>query len=496
MITSFAIEQASKIRASFPKRKKIVLVTGNFNVIHPGHLRLLNFACDCGDLLVVALSCNNASGVIVSGDLRLEGVKAIGVVDHAFLLDCPLSELINTLRPEIIVKGKEYDGLENSEKYFLDAYGGKLLFASGEVRFSSLDLLHRELYDYKHSVFKRPYDYISRHQIKSNRLAEIVRCFKDLRVMVFGDLIVDEYITCDPIGMSQEDPTVVVTPIHSDSFIGGASIVAAHASGLGAKVRYFSVIGRDAAGDFAKNILLDKGVIANLLIDDSRPTTLKLRYRAKNKTLLRVSHLKQHLISQDLIEEIYGEALKYFEKTDLVIFSDFNYGSLPQSLVDRLINYCKLNKIPYVADSQSSSQTGDISRFPGSLLITPTEREARLAMMDNESGLVVLANRLITKSNVKHCILTLGEEGILIHSPNEEQCGRLVSDQIEALNSFPKDVSGAGDSLLICSSMALTLGATIWEAAYLGSVAAACQVGRIGNIPLNVNELLVEFKIS
>jgi rfaE bifunctional protein kinase chain/domain len=314
--------------------------------------------------------------------------------------------------------------------------------------------------------------------------------------MVFGDLIVDEYITCDPIGMSQEDPTVVVTPIHSDSFIGGASIVAAHASGLGAKVRYFSVIGRDAAGDFAKNILLDKGVIANLLIDDSRPRTLKLRYRAKNKTLLRVSHLKQHLISQDLIEEIYGEALKYFEKTDLVIFSDFNYGSLPQSLVDRLINYCKLHKIPYVADSQSSSQTGDISRFPGSLLITPTEREARLAMMDNESGLVVLANRLITKSNVKHCILTLGEEGILIHSPVEEQSGRLVSDQIEALNSFPKDVSGAGDSLLICSSMALTLGATIWEAAYLGSVAAACQVGRIGNIPLNVNELLEEFKIS
>lgn len=494
MINSTIIK-VKKIRSSFPSNTKIVLVTGNFNVIHPGHLRLLNFASDCGDKLVVGLFDDNASGVFVSANLRLEGIISIGVVDDAFVIDCSIESLINNLLPEIIVKGKEYEGLENIEQNLVEMYGGKLVFASGDVRFSSFDLLYRDLYEFKHSVLKIPKEYNSRHNIEKQRLIDIIRGFKNLRILVFGDLIVDEFITCDPLGMSQEDPTVVVAPIHSDSFIGGAAIVAAHGAGLGAKVFYFSVVGCDAVASFAKNELQNKGVNVYLKPDESRPTTLKKRYRAKNKTLLRVSYLKQHLISQNLIDDLYNEALKHFDNIDLVIFSDFNYGCLPQNLINRLIDYCNLHNIAYVADSQSSSQTGDISRFVGSLLVTPTEREARLAMMDNDSGLIVLVNNLIEKSKIKHCILTLGEEGILIHSPNEQNNKRLVTDQIPALNSFPKDVSGAGDSLLICTSMALALGATIWEAAYLGSIAAACQVGRIGNIPLNANDLISEVQV-
>ena len=110
MINSTIIK-VKKIRSSFPSNTKIVLVTGNFNVIHPGHLRLLNFASDCGDKLVVGLFDDNASGVFVSANLRLEGIISIGVVDDAFVIDCSIESLINNLLPEIIVKGKEYEGL-------------------------------------------------------------------------------------------------------------------------------------------------------------------------------------------------------------------------------------------------------------------------------------------------------------------------------------------------------------------------------------------------
>ena len=183
-----------------------------------------------------------------------------------------------------------------------------------------------------------------------------------------------------------------------------------------------------------------------------------------------------------------AQIVPLLDKIDLVIFSDFNYGCLPQGLVDQIISSCNKHAVPMVADSQSSSQIGDISRFKNMMLITPTEHEARLAVRDSTSGLVVLAETLRNKANVNHVFITLGAEGVLVHSPDTEKNG-LVTDQLPALNNSPKDVSGAGDCMLISTAMALVAGANIWEAAFIGSVAAACQVSRVGNLPLTSNEL-------
>jgi sugar/nucleoside kinase (ribokinase family) len=117
------------------------------------------------------------------------------------------------------------------------------------------------------------------------------------------------------------------------------------------------------------------------------------------------------------------------------------------------------------------------------MLLKPTEREARLALRDFNSGLVVLAEALRKKANAENIVLTLGSEGLLIHAPNEREQGWLT-DQLPAFNLAPKDTAGAGDSFLVMSSLALLVGASIWQSAYLGSIAAACQVGRIGNVPL------------
>jgi bifunctional ADP-heptose synthase (sugar kinase/adenylyltransferase) len=175
----------------------------------------------------------------------------------------------------------------------------------------------------------------------------------------------------------------------------------------------------------------------------------------------------------------------------MLIFSDFNYGCLPQPLVDEIISLCNKHGVAMVADSQSSSQIGDLSRFHGMLLVTPTEHEARLAMRDHTSGLIVLAESLRQKTKAAHILITLGVEGLLIHSPQHEKNG-LASDQLPAFNTVPKDVSGGGDCLLICTALALATGANIWESAYLGSIAAACHVGRMGNIPLTMEEVLRE----
>jgi rfaE bifunctional protein kinase chain/domain len=470
---------------------KTVFVSGCFNILHPGHLRLLRFAKECGGKLIVGIESDRIAGVSahIPERLRLEGVLANNYVDSAFIFDESISELLLRIKPDIVVKGKEHEGQQNLEIWPLKEYGGKLIFSSGESIFSSIDLLKKEFATVDTHSIDIPGEYLLRHGIEIKSLIDLIKSFSTLNVCILGDLIVDEYITCQSLGMSQEDPTIVVTPINTMRFIGGAAIVAAHAAAMGAKTDFLSVVGEDSVADYAEECLKVNGLRAILFKDLSRPTTLKQRYRSKGKSLLRVSHLHQNAISDELKNSIYRHIEDHISSYDLIVFSDFNYGCLPQDLVDRVIKLAKENNVFLAADSQSSSQFGDIGRYKGVDLTTPTEHEARLSLKNNDDGLVVLADKLCKLINNKHTLLKMGEEGLLIHVGNT-QADSWVTDRIPALNSAPKDVSGAGDSLLIASSMALGLGGNIWEAAAIGSMAAAIQVGRVGNTPIHSDELL------
>lgn len=474
-----------------------VLVSGNFNVIHPGHLRLLRFAKECGSKLVVVVVGDRLAGdsAHVDEKLRLEGVASNSYVDEAFITDKPIRDVIRELRPDVVVKGKEHEGQYNPEAPVLASYGGRIIFSSGETIFSSLDLIRRESNDLTGSAIRMPIGYLSRNGISKERLLQLCYAFERLNIVVIGDLIVDEYITCQPLGMSQEDPTIVVTPVDSVRFVGGAGIVAAHAAGLGARVNFISVSGSDAARSFALKRLGEFNVNSHLVEDATRPTTLKQRFRASGKSLLRVSHLHQGAISSEIENLILDSVRPILRSADLLVFSDFNYGCLPQGLVDQIVALAKASGTLLAADSQSSSQIGDVSRFSGMDLITPTEREARVATRSREDGLVILAEKLRVQAAAKNVLLKMGEEGLLIHTRDttkQEGERSVMTDQIPALNSHPKDVAGAGDSLLIASAMALACGGSIWEAGCLGSIAAGIQVGRLGNVPLQIDEVLRE----
>lgn len=483
---------AAEIRSSVSGRTPVVFVAGNFNVVHPGHVRLLRFAREAGAFLVVGIYPDSGIGATVPAEFRLEAVRAIKFVDSAFVIPGGLTEAILAIRPDFVVKGKEHETRDNPERAALETYGGRLLFSSGDMRFSSFDILDRDYRESRTSSIRLPLDYPDRHKFTLTDLRDLTGSFSKLKVIVVGDLIIDDYIECDALGMSQEDPAIVVTPIDTRRFVGGAGIVAAHASGLGANVRFFSVSGQDDVADYAEARLREFGVEGHLFRDPSRPSTLKQRYRASGKTLLRVSHLRQHAIPQDIAGRICAEIEAALPDADLVLFSDFNYGCLPTNLVHRLVEACGRRGVPMAADSQASSQLADISRFKGMKLITPTELEARLALKDRNSGLVVVGEELQKLSMAENIIITLGSEGLLVHAPKQDE---MVTDQLLAMNPTPQDVAGAGDSLFTCTSLALAAGADIWQASYLGSIAAACQVGRVGNTPLSRDEITAEIEL-
>ena len=469
-----------------------ILVCGNFNILHPGHIRLLKFARDCGDYLSVAVMADSVMAVVsrVPESQRLELIKLLDFVDEAFITTDTPAMLISKLKPWAVIKGKEFENQSNCEESALEEYGGRLIFGSGEFGFDSGYGFQIPATKWNHFEYSELKDYAVRHQITLDYLSVYFVEIKKLRVAVIGEVIVDEYIHGTAVGLSQEDPTIVMTPIRNERFLGGAAITAGHTKSLTNNyVCLYSVLGCDAEAIFSEQQSITYNLTPYFFKDITRPTILKTRYRIGNKTLLRVNRLRQHSVSNNIQNLILSNFRGKIKELDLVIFSDFNYGLLTQNLVDSITKLCLENNVKIIADSQTSSQIGDISRYKSALLITPTEREVRVALNNSDDGLVILANKLCEISAPKSLAITLGEEGVFIHIPTADGL-TWDNDKIPALNKNAIDPAGAGDCFLASSGLFLAAGASPWAAFYVGSIAAACQVDTLGNSPLQIDQLI------
>ena len=203
-----------------------------------------------------------------------------------------------------------------------------------------------------------------------------------------------------------------------------------------------------------------------------------------------MSQLREHALSPDLVRKVDESLDALLDGVDLAIFSDFNYGYLCDQVLERTIPRCRAAGIVTSADSQCSSQIGDIGRYVGVDLVTPTEREARITLHEREAGLVILAHKLQQRIGSKNVILTLGKDGVLIHHPRSAEPMDFETDSIPALNKAPKDPLGAGDAFLVGSSLALAAGQDPWAAAYIGSLCAAYEVSCVGNHPVSRHEIV------
>src|SRR5882762_1281004 len=161
--TTRASADARNIRTACGGDKSIAFVSGNFNVVHPGHLRLLKFAAEQADALVVGVNSDKASGVTVPQDMRLENVRSISMVEYAVGLEVPADAFIAELKPDVVVKGKEFETRINPEQAAVDSYGGRLVFSSGELRFASLSLREREYSGADLTAMRKPVDFPERH---------------------------------------------------------------------------------------------------------------------------------------------------------------------------------------------------------------------------------------------------------------------------------------------------------------------------------------------
>lgn len=461
---------------------KTCLVSGKFKVLHTGHLRLFHAASELGDRLIVAI---DGSGVTPEElDLRRQLINNLGLVDETHVFQGDIVDILRELRPDVVLKGLEFSRQVNPEEEVLNSYGGKLLFSSGTSLNDHLVPTGMP------TTLQHSLDYMSRRGITSSSLRNILENFSNLRVLVIGDLIVDKYHQCKALGMSQEYPNVVLNPVDSKMFLGGAAVVAAHCKSLGATTSFVSVIGSDDPGIWATSELKKRGVDFHPIFEETRKTTLKERFRVGNQMMMRLNHFSNDLLAIRTESEVERTLRALSPDFDVVIFSDFSYGLLSRDLAGRLVQIARDHGLLTVADSQSSSQIGSLSKFSGCDLITPTEREARLETKDETSGLVVLAEKLRTTVGARSILLKLGEAGLFIHGFDQTTGTYLENDQVPALNSNPIETSGAGDSLLASAALALASGCDLYTSAYLGSVSAAVHISQEGNTPISQAQLL------
>lgn len=466
---------------------KSILVSGFFNIIHPGHIRLLRFAKSLCNRLVVCIYSDtfySEGKVKISEDLRLENIKSLSFVDHAFITQKNIKEVIQELKPDAVVKGLEWKNQINDELEELTKIGGKLIFSSGESLINSSDYFNAER---NLSIIKKPSDFIERNKIDLSTILQVLKKAKNLKVAVLGDLIIDRYIHCQAVGMSQEDSSLVYKPVSENTYLGGAGIVAAHAKSFVENVDFFTVIGKDEYAKVAKSLMKKYDLSENyLIVDDSRNTIVKNRYIQDKKSVFRLSEYQQFDLEKKLFNSLLNKLSRMIKKYDLIIISDFNYGFV----TDELINFIKLEKSKnsiISADCQSSSQFGNILKFNSIDIIKPTEYEARSALLDNNSGLIELCNKISNKTDVKNIIMSLGGDGLVIYNNSSNN---VSTEQINALNQQPLNISGAGDSLLVLLSIYFSLTKNTNESALLGSMAAAIQVSREGNIPIKYEDIV------
>ncbi len=291
-------------------KKNKIFVSGNFNILHPGHIRLLKFAKSLGKALVVGVISDKLAGksAYIKQNHRINNIKSLDFVQKVILVKNLNSTILNE-KPNIIVKGKEFRYETNIEEELAKKINAELVFSSGNINYSSENLLKNELFE-NQIKFHLTKDFIKRKKINISKMINNINKIKRLRVCVVGDVIIDEYVNSNVLGASNEEPCLVLNPISSEKYVGGAGIVASHFSSLGAKTYLFSVTGNDQNNKFIEKELKKNKVRSYLYKDIIRPTTLKQRFKVRNSSLARISYLSEELISIKVQNKIFNNIKK------------------------------------------------------------------------------------------------------------------------------------------------------------------------------------------
>lgn len=464
--------------------RRIVHCHGVFDLLHVGHIRHLERARELGDLLVVTITpdelVNKGPHRPAFGQmLRAEALAALGCVDHVAINQWPSAvETLALLRPHFYAKGADYrDQVDHTggiarERAAVEAAGGQLVFTD-ELSFSSSTLLNRHFSPFPVAVADYLRGFRSRHSVED--ALSLLQNAADLRVLVIGETIIDEYQYCSAIGKSAKDPTLVVKKLSEERFAGGILAVCNHVANFVDRVGLVTFLGAEASQeDFVRAHLPDR-VEKILLRQRDGNTIVKRRFVDQYffAKLFEVYEFNDSLHEGD--DELLCAALEEaLPRYDVVVVFDFGHGMMTERAIDLV---CSKARFLAVNTQSNAGNLGynTISRYPRADYVCIAEHELRLEARNRSGDLKSLVATVARVMRCPRVVCTRGANGALCYAEGEGFV------EVPALATKVVDRLGAGDAFLSLTALCAAQGAPQELLGFIGNAVGAQAVATVAH---------------
>lgn len=305
-----------------------------------------------------------------------------------------------------------------------------------------------------------------------------------VRVLVIGDLMLDEFVWGTVERISPEAPVPVVWVNAESHMPGGAANVANNAQALGGRALVAGVIGADAPGRRLCAELRRRGIgTVGVIAVSERPTTRKTRVVAHHQQVVRIDRERTGPIGERLLARLLAAVRRAIRGVDAVIIEDYGKGVVGPILIREVVALARRRRCVVTVDPKEEH----IAYYRGVTAITPNQREAQTAAglpARTEAQLRQVGQALLERLGCEMVLITRGEEGMTLF----ERGGRRTQIPTMAREVF--DVSGAGDTVIAAFTLALAAGAAPVQAAHLANCAAGIVVGKVGVAVVTPSEIL------
>jgi len=433
------------------KGKKIVQCHGIFDIIHPGIVRHVESAKKQGDCLVATVvrdkDVRKGPNYPIFGEkLRAESIAAVECVDYVSVVEDSVSlQCVRMLKPDVFARGQDYKDRDQTvlkrledEEEALKIAGCKIHYTPGQV-FSSTNIINQflDVYPEQTRDFLRNFS----RKYSAGEIIGQLENLKNLRVLVIGDTIIDEYHYCEPMGKSLKEHLVVNKYLNDESFAGGVLAVANHLSGLCREVRLVTILGRsDSREDFILS-KLRPNVKPRFFYRKDASTIVKRRFINEylNQKLFEICYLKNDETPPKVEAQIAEYLAKQIPKFDLVMVCDFGHGLVTRKLIHLIESKAKVLAVN-VQTNGANVGFNLVTKYHRVNFTCLDEPEARLACQDRFGRIQNLARSIAGQINSDYLIVTRGRNG----SIGVNSHGRF--NQTPAFSSVVVDRIGAGDA--------------------------------------------------
>jgi D-beta-D-heptose 7-phosphate kinase/D-beta-D-heptose 1-phosphate adenosyltransferase len=320
------------------------------------------------------------------------------------------------------------------------------------------------------------------------RAARLLKKMRGRRVLVVGDVMLDEFIWGRVARISPEAPVPVVEVTGQSFHLGGAGNVAANLRALGGAAVLVGLVGKDAAAERVKAALRESGVVPALAVSEGeRPTTVKTRIVAHHQQIVRADREVAEDASGALEEALVAGLREHLPTCGAVLVSDYQKGVVTARVMRELRAAARRRRIPVLVDPK----VRHFPRYRGVTLVTPNQLEAEQATgvrIRSEGDLRRAGERLLKAAACTAALITRGEHGMSLFEAGR----RPVHLETAAQEVF--DVTGAGDTVIATLALALCAGARFAQAASLANHAAGVVVGKVGTAIAAPAEVLATFE--